>query len=56
MLYCILNPKGLRYATLRRLPDSEIFALALFQQPCVSRYVLPYRTVDALRLALEVLT
>src|SRR5215218_1229815 len=34
MLYCILNPKGLRYATLRRLPDSEIFALALFQQPC----------------------
>ncbi len=31
-LYATLNPKGQRYATLKRLTDSEVLTLALFQQ------------------------
>jgi hypothetical protein len=31
-VYCRLNPGGGRYASLKRLSDSEILALALFQQ------------------------
>ena len=31
-LYATLNPKGQRYAALKRLTDSEVLTLALFQQ------------------------
>src|SRR5918994_3738783 len=30
--YALLNPKGRRYESLKRLSDSEVLALALFQQ------------------------
>lgn len=30
--YALLNPRARRYESLKRLPDSEVIALALFQQ------------------------
>lgn len=30
--YTLLNPRGERYASLKRLSDSEVLTLALFQQ------------------------
>src|SRR5215217_5939103 len=57
MLYRMLNPKRLRYATLRRLSDSKILALALFQKlRGITTRLLPDRPADALHLVLEVVT
>jgi hypothetical protein len=35
--YALLNPPGRRYESLKRLSDSEVIALALFQQTLVAK-------------------